>query len=69
MNGEKPPFGRPPHGRPDWFRSSPYRMMREADYSNMSPGMRKFQKTLWWIVGIGTIAALVTFVTLLIILR
>jgi len=43
--------------------------MREGVYSYMSPGMRRFQKTLWWIVGVGWIAGLVTMATLLIVLR
>jgi hypothetical protein len=48
---------------------SPHRAMREGVYSYMSPGMRRFQKTLWWIVGVGWIAGLVTMATLLIVLR
>jgi hypothetical protein len=48
---------------------SPFRAMREGVYSYMSPGMRRFQKTLWWIVGVGWIAGLVTMATLLIVLR
>jgi hypothetical protein len=35
----------------------------------MSPGQKRFQKTLWWILGVGWIVALAIFATLFVILR
>jgi hypothetical protein len=69
--GNRPPiFGRSPEGRPDWFWiSSPYRIMRNQSPSDYSPGAKKYQRVLWWMIGIGIIAAMTFFVVMLVLLR
>jgi hypothetical protein len=67
---QRPVFGRSPDGRPDWFWiSSPHRLMRKADKSRLSPGVRTYQRVLWTMIVVGVIATITFFIVMLVLLR
>lgn len=68
-DGQLQPPPEAPPTQTDWRYMSRLRLVREGAYSNMSPRLRRFQKTLWWLIGIGWVAAVIVIVTGLIILR
>jgi hypothetical protein len=43
--------------------------MRNQSPSDYSPGAKKYQRVLWWMIGIGIIAAMTFFVVMLVLLR